>query len=374
MKAYLALNNKIMKKFITECKIFDINDNINDEYDIMFCDTLELGKNIKSDKKIYLACHYFEHLYDLSKYSNYDYFIGFGEESLYEFLYNHCDLEVSTVLNGFVNSELDQEYNIEEDYIVSFMEEKYNNESLMYNYSKRCSKPFLQSAQMAGLKIFFNHPFPVAISSFDNTKWIDDISIKMLSNSSIFFTDSVLNCRLYFNSDILKKTILSTKNYHAIKNFVDNSMDFHIQSLPAKIKGDNYFRSIESIFENGILYKEIYRENIFNDYKLKFYNFYVLNNKHEDNIEKYKINIKKTNKDKNLIEKLQSDIDQRRFLIYNQDFSNMSFSNGMQSINLSNIICINYFLHNFDKLSNKHKKYMKINDISDEFLNILEKI
>ncbi len=358
MKAYLALNNKIMKKFIIKSKLYKIDENKDEKYDIMFCDTLELGENIKSNKKVYLACHYFEYLDDLSEYVDYDYFIGFGNQSLYDFFYKHYDLEVSTVLNGFVDVDIDCNYNKDEDFVVSCMEETYNNESIMYNYSQRCAKRFLESIQPDKIKVLFNHPFPVSITDNNKQQWIDDISIGLLSDCDIFFTDSLLNCRLYFNNDILQKTILSTYGYHKVKKCI--KIDIPSQNKDVKLNNTEF---IESVIKNINLYKETFEENVFDEFLIRMYSINILNEKIQKKYTERKRNGNKEN-----------EINQKKFLIYDQDILSQNLRFKLMDININNIIKFNNILCNYDRVLKKERKHMIINNISNEFLEILEKI
>lgn len=379
MKAYLALNNKSMKQFLMNSGLFEIGENTNDIYDVMFCDTLKLGEKINCQKKVYLACHYFESLEDLSKYKDYSYFIAFGAQSLFDFLYEKYELEPSKVLQGFVNTNSDISYKNNDDIVVSLMEETYNDESEMYQLSQSLSLNFFKMIKKSKTKVFFNHPLPTPVTTDGRYEWIEDISLDLLENSNIIFTDSILNCRLFFNQDVLKKTILLVDGYHRIKQCLlyDINDSIEPRATERRITEQYTLKHIElikSLVKHGNLYKKVFHKDIFMEYGIIKY---INQNKRTENKKSRKeFEEKKEELKDNSIEldKLIANKNKKKFLLYEQDMEERNFDNYPLTINLLNIISIDELIKNFDKLSAKENKKIIVNDISAEFLEVLEKI
>jgi len=360
MKAYLALNNKTMKNFIINSDLFDIRDDL-DDYDIMFCDTIKLGKKIKSKIKVYLACHYFEHLNDLEKYSNYNYFIGFGNNKLYDMLCEKCELEPSKIFNGFVKPVENIEIDVSEDMVLSFLEENHNNnedglDPTMFKISQDASKTFFQILQDSNFNVIFNHPLPVPIpeSKKDQYQWVDDVSITALEKSNIFFTDSLLNCRLYFNQDILQKTILQTPNYSKIKNNLSNYTD---RKKRTSSKRNIPMTAVKNIHKFNSLYIKEFGPPVFNNF---FIDTYV-------------------NSESRLLlnkSKKKSKTKPKHFMVYSHSIENTTSLRRLFPLYMDEIehIMLYKTLINFDKVEDKSNKNIIINDISSEFIETLEKI
>ncbi|MFW5794893.1 MAG: hypothetical protein ACOCV1_05375 [Bacillota bacterium] len=223
--AYLAINNYIIRDFIEESGLFNIESDINLEYDILFCDTLSLSKGIKSKIKVYIASNYFEYLDNSSKYEDFDYFIGFGKE-IYESFRNSIGFIPSEVLDGFVRSE-----NIENSYTDDFSQNKiillnsqnnfYDLEKDRFIYSQSIMKEFSVLLEKSNFRFLHNFPLSFA-SNKEKYTWYYEIPNIALEQCYFLFFDSPANCRMYFSNDIKSKSIISHSDFMFYNDIFNN--------------------------------------------------------------------------------------------------------------------------------------------------------
>lgn len=102
-KAYSELKNKYMERFLQGCGLYDFAPSAS--YDILFCDSVDVhNKAIVAGKKVYLADHKLEYFSDVSKFEDFQYYIGFGAD-VYNHIYESFGFEPSKVIDGFVFNE-----------------------------------------------------------------------------------------------------------------------------------------------------------------------------------------------------------------------------------------------------------------------------
>ena len=349
MNAYLAINNTIMKNFLIQSGLFEFPENL-DTYDILICDTLDLGKSINANKKIYLACNYFEQLDNLSAYSGYDYFMGFSDSNIYFILKEKFGLEPSKIINGFVNiGEIDYDIAENDNVLLSCI----NNdrpEDLDNKINEIVSR-FYNIFTKSIFSVFHNHSFGSNyFSKIDpnNFTWTDDFSINLLENSLIIVTESLLNCRLFFNEDCINKTLLLTRNFSNIRKYIESDKNIiNMTRYPISI--------LEKIENYQGLYNKLFDKKPYSDFG--FYEYCkskIIENKRSIELDKSNENI---------------------FLNYIIDNEGLSTNNMLLDINnINDSILLYKIINGYTELRNKEKRIMKIKDCSSEFLDILKGI
>ncbi|MFW5794569.1 MAG: hypothetical protein ACOCV1_03690 [Bacillota bacterium] len=242
-----------MKIFIENSKIFDIQSDPNSDYDIMFCDTLELGKNISAKTKVYLACHYFEKLKEEENYESYEYFIGFGND-VYKSIENHIGFIPSAILDGFINNKKESS---NEDFV--FYTCKNNNPQEIYTYkiSESIQKDFLSLCDNSGLKFYSNCPIDEHFRKQINWEWKKDISYNDFNSALLILSDDISNTRLYFDSNITSKSII--------------------------------FNQILCVIEDIIEQDALRNKNTISDMRVSYYSYYYKNNLIDRKMQSYEL-------------------------------------------------------------------------------------
>ncbi len=264
--AYLALTNPIMKSFLRNSQLFSIQDNKEQQYDFVFCDTLELMENVISKVKIYICDNRFESIINLSSYADFDYFIGFGL-GIYKIFDDKIGFECSKVFDGFV---YDREYEgsfedkgfdilvVTDSPTPSFFESMhlFNMAEIPYFlYNMGIRKKFKIGTNIQ--KILFQGPTKKhSIHSLNprhqdimdlcrQSEFLDfHIPLKYINNSKIIYFISSLDTRIYYDKSINTKTIYP---HHLNSTF----LELNKQQNPDEV---NYPKDIR-------VYIEMYKEN-----------------------------------------------------------------------------------------------------------------
>lgn len=202
--AYLALNNGIMKRFLSNCGQYNIGTDPNEKYDILFCDTLILGEKVKAKNCVYLACNHFEQINNYHAYNKYQYFIGFGK-NIYALISEKFILEPSCIIDGFV---YDQEYensfpdeNIDLTFVSSynhvFEHEMFYDLLEYFAFDKKVCTNY---EKIDSPRTRIMQDLNIGSRNFIFAK-NDELPLKYMNNSNFVFFTSGLNCRMYFKQN-----------------------------------------------------------------------------------------------------------------------------------------------------------------------------
>lgn len=161
-KAFLNIENEIVKRYLIESNIFELKDDISNS-DLIISDSVDSFNQLNDTSNkdnIYIASNNIEYLYNVEKYCNFNYYIGFGKP-IYEFLKEELDFDVSLVLDGFVYSESFENKFKDKQYDILLISNNKNLEDQLFE--SKCVYNILEIVYTA--KKYFNIELKIGTNS-----------------------------------------------------------------------------------------------------------------------------------------------------------------------------------------------------------------